>query len=69
MEYVLSEKNVNLSMVDIVEEDETVPKVLNECPKCNNDTAFRWERYNDDGDIILLYRCRKCRYVWKEADY
>ena len=53
--------------VEIAEEEEPLPKVEIECPKCENIKAFHWERYNDDGEIVLLYRCTRCKHVWVEA--
>ena len=52
--------------VEIAEEDEPLPKVEIECPKCENTKAFHWERYNDDGEIVLLYKCTRCKHVWTE---
>ncbi len=67
-DYRIPEKINHQSGVEIIEEDEPRPKVTIECPKCENDKALHWERYNDDGEIILLYKCTKCKHVWAETD-
>ncbi len=67
-DYKIEEKIEKSNGVEIAEEDEPLPKVTIECPKCENDTAFHWERFNDDGEIILMYRCARCRHVWAETD-
>lgn len=66
-EYRIPEKIEHQSGVEIVEEEEPRPKVSIECPKCSNNMAFHWERYNDEGEIIPLYKCTKCKHVWAET--
>ncbi|MHA1379115.1 MAG: transcription factor S [Candidatus Helarchaeota archaeon] len=66
-DYKLEEKIRQKNIVEIAEEDEPLPKVDIECPKCGNGKAFHWERYNDDGELVLLYRCTRCKHVWSES--
>jgi len=67
-DYKIEEKIAPKEDVMIMEEDEPRPKITIECPRCSNNKAFHWERYNDDGEIILLYKCTKCKHVWAEQD-
>ncbi|MHA1382936.1 MAG: transcription factor S [Candidatus Helarchaeota archaeon] len=66
-DYKIEEKIHHGNDVEIMEEEEPLPKIAVECPKCGNDFAFHWEKYNDDGELVLLYRCTRCKHVWKEA--
>ena len=67
-DYKIGDEIVRGNEVEIMEEDEPRPKITIECPKCNNNLAFHWEKYDDEGEIVLFYRCTKCRYVWMEKD-
>ena len=65
-DYKIEEKIVRGNGVEIMEEDEPLPKIVIECPKCSNDRAFHWEKYNDDGEIVIFYKCTKCKHTFSE---
>ena len=53
--------------VEIMEEEDPFPKVSIQCSKCINSFAFRREKYSDGGEIVLIFKCTKCKHVWMET--
>jgi DNA-directed RNA polymerase subunit M len=46
----------------------TLPKVKQECPKCNNHEAFYWLVQTRGGDesSTQFFRCTNCGATWRE---
>lgn len=58
--------------VDIIdrEENESLPKIEVECPKCKNNEAYYWlvqTRAGDEAET-KFYKCTKCKHTWREYD-
>ena len=67
-DYRIAEDLVHQNEIEIMEEEDLLPKVPIQCSKCNNSFAFRREKYSDDGEIVLIFKCTKCKHVWMETD-
>jgi transcription factor S len=65
----LKEKAASEENYEVKEDTaETLAKVKEKCPKCDNPEAFNWSmqtRATDEAET-QFYRCVKCRHTWRE---
>lgn len=58
--------------IDIIDPDEeqTLPEIEIECPKCKFDKAVYWLVQTRSGDEAetKFYKCLKCKHTWREYD-
>jgi len=56
------------TIIENIEEVQSMPLVSQECPKCENNKATYWQlqtRRSDEG-ATTFYRCTKCSHTWRE---
>lgn len=55
--------------IPVIENDlEILPETEEECPKCQNKTAYFWTvqtRAGDEPETKFL-KCKKCKYTWRD---
>ena len=69
--FALTHKQKRSSEIEVVHKDEPKPHDIADetCPKCNNKKAYFWSKNveaSDEPDIII-FRCTKCGYGWREG--
>lgn len=49
-------------------EDEILPTANEECPECNNKTAYFWfeQTRSLDEPETRFFRCTECKFTWRE---
>lgn len=65
---IKKEKNKKKKEINVVEkEEETMPTVEKECPKCGNEKAFFWtlQTRASDEPATKFFKCTKCGYTWR----
>lgn len=65
-EVVKSEEE--LEVINKEAEDESLPEIEEECPKCKNTKARYWLVQTRSGDEAetKFYKCTKCKHTWRE---
>lgn len=56
-----------VTVIDNVNELQTMPTTRRECPSCHNTLAYYWQvqtRAGDEGST-QFFRCTQCRYTWR----
>lgn len=56
-----------VTVIDNMENLQTMPTTRRECPKCHNTQAYYWQvqtRAGDEGST-QFFRCTQCRYTWR----
>jgi len=57
--------------VEVVEkEQEALPLVEKECPKCGHKKAYFWEVQTraSDEPATQFFKCEKCKHTWRHYD-
>jgi DNA-directed RNA polymerase subunit M len=64
----VEEQKKDLGIVVMDENNSTLPKTDNECPKCHNKKAYWWIEQTRSADEAptRFYKCTKCRHTWRE---
>ncbi len=62
------EKKNNTGVVDVEQEEKTMPVTDAECPKCGNKKAYFWEVQTRAGDEppTKFLKCVKCKHIWRD---
>lgn len=63
------EKTVTKKSVAIVSgEDNTLPVVSSECPKCHENKAYFWQVQTRGADEspTNFFKCLKCKHTWRK---
>ena len=64
------ELNAEKRIEKVEKEVNTLPKTIEECPKCGNKEAYYWTmqtRGADEAETKFL-KCTKCGYTWRDYD-
>lgn len=59
-----------LEVVNEKEDVKVMPKIKQDCPKCNNKMAYFWTVQTRAGDEAetKFFQCTKCDYRWREYE-
>jgi len=68
-DFVLKEKLTKKPKIEVMDKKiEPMPKVNEDCPKCDNPKAYYWivqTRSADEGET-QFFRCTKCEHTWRK---
>ncbi len=68
---IVKEEGQKNNLVEVVDKKiETLPKIEEECPKCENKKAYYWTVQTRAGDEAetRFFKCVKCDHTWREYD-
>ncbi len=63
----LKKKEVNW---DVVEEEKEIHSLTDQnCPRCEHEKAYYWERQMRAADEppTLFFKCQRCKHTWREG--
>ncbi|GAI82646.1 unnamed protein product [marine sediment metagenome] len=54
----------------VEKEEQTMPLVDRECPKCGHNKAYFWEIQTraSDEPATQFFKCEKCKHTWRHYD-
>ncbi len=54
--------------IEVVEEHESYPIMVQECPKCKHNKSYHWSIQTRSGDEAetLFFKCVECKHQWRE---